>query len=344
MLTGRRVFPGDDLSDTFAAILRADPDWTALPPSTPTAIRRLLRRALEKDVRSRLPDMSIVRVELRDAEIEPREVGGAATTVPTPPRSVLRRLAPYAAMIVVALVTGGAVWRFREPVEAPHPLTRFSIDLFDQAQQLIAVRNPAAISPDGTRIVYAANQRLYLRAMDQLEATAIPGTEGGGASVGPRDPFFSPDNQWVGFWQDAQLKKVALAGGRTRHDLQRCPRPTTGHLMGTGRDLVGLAQRHHARGASRRHTRSAGLASRTPNESAFHKCCLAASGSCSSTIQPVGGIEQSQAVVHSTQTGERRALVERWCQLRATFVAGTRSVCRARSLFSRSRLMSSTSG
>jgi serine/threonine protein kinase/Tol biopolymer transport system component len=205
MLTGRRCFQGDDLSDTFAAILRADPNWTALPPGTPIAIRRLLRRSLDKDVRSRLSDMAMVRVELRDAETDPRE--DAASGVRPSRSSTLRRVAPYAAVVVAALVTGLAVWRVRQPAEVRRPLARFSIDLPDQMQ--LSAPDPVAISPDGTHLVYVANQRLYLRKLDQLDAAPIAGADSGGLGA----PFFSPDGQWIAFWQDRQLRKVALSGG-----------------------------------------------------------------------------------------------------------------------------------
>src|SRR5262249_32251619 len=69
-----------------------------------------------------------------------------------------------------------------------------------------------ALSADGSRLAYTANQRLYLRRMDQLEATPLRGTEGNGTVAG-RSPFFSPDGQWIGFWQQGQLKKVSITGG-----------------------------------------------------------------------------------------------------------------------------------
>ena len=71
-----------------------------------------------------------------------------------------------------------------------------------------------ALSADGTRLVYTANQRLYLRPMDQLEPTPIRGTEVALDQAGAaRSPFFSPDGRWIGFWQDGQLKKVSITGG-----------------------------------------------------------------------------------------------------------------------------------
>src|SRR4029079_4303974 len=66
LLTGHQVFGGDTVSDSLAAVLKTAPDWTALPPDTPPAIRRLLRRCLEKDRRERLPDLGAARLELKD--------------------------------------------------------------------------------------------------------------------------------------------------------------------------------------------------------------------------------------------------------------------------------------
>jgi len=131
MLTGRRCFHGDDVSDTFAAILQAAPDWSVLPRDTPAAIKRLLRRSLEKDVRVRLSDMAMVRVELREAESEPTpEVPPQPLVAAAPPRSLLNRMVPYgAAVFVGALVSGTIVWRLLQPVEFPRPVTRFAIEL-----------------------------------------------------------------------------------------------------------------------------------------------------------------------------------------------------------------------
>ena len=92
------------------------------------------------------------------------------------------------------------------------PLARFTITLPTGEQFSSPGRHLVALSPHGTHIVYVANNRLYLRAMDQLEAVPIRGTEGPANTAG-RSPFFSPDGQWIGFWQDGQLKKVSITGG-----------------------------------------------------------------------------------------------------------------------------------
>ena len=89
---------------------------------------------------------------------------------------------------------------------------RFSIALPAGQQFSSPGHRPLVLSPDGAAIVYTANQQLYLRSIDQLEAVAIRGTEGVGATAG-RGAFFSPDGQWVGFWQNEQFKRVPIAGG-----------------------------------------------------------------------------------------------------------------------------------
>ena len=73
MITGRRAFDGEDVSDTLANILKREPDWSALPPGTPPAIERVLRRCLTRDPRLRTHDMADVRIELDERALgEPR--------------------------------------------------------------------------------------------------------------------------------------------------------------------------------------------------------------------------------------------------------------------------------
>ena len=213
MVTGRRCFEGDDVSEVFAAILRQIPDWSALPQDTPPPIHRLLRRCLERDARSRLSDMAMVRVELCDAETE--AAAAAPSAVRAAPRSSkLRRLTPYAAAITLAVATGATVWRVRQPTESPQTAARFSVVLPEQVVLAPSGRNPVAISPDGTRVVYTVNPQapaLYVRSLDQFEPTLITATDLGARPVAC--PFFSADGQWIGFYQQGQLRKVAVSGG-----------------------------------------------------------------------------------------------------------------------------------
>ena len=218
-------FEGDDVSDTLAAILRADPDWSAMPAMAPPAIRRLLRRSLQKDPRSRLSDMAMARIELNDAEAEGRTGATDAPIVRSTRLSAVRHLAPYAAAVVLAVATGLAVWILSRPEESPRAVVRFSIDLGDQTQLSAIGRDVVALSPDGTRLVYVANQRLYVRALDRLDGEPITGTEAGGSAGFARAPFFSLDGRWIAFWQQNQLRKVSTTGGAptTICDVQPIP-------------------------------------------------------------------------------------------------------------------------
>ena len=88
---------------------------------------------------------------------------------------------------------------------------RFGINLPPTIRLTSTGPNVVAFSPDGTQLVYGASSQLYLRSMDEFDATSIPGTEGTGPTG--LSPFFSPDGQWVGFWAGGELKKVSVSGG-----------------------------------------------------------------------------------------------------------------------------------
>ena len=150
-------------------------------------------------------DAAIARIEIDDVQKEP-QVNGQGAHVDTRPRAHWARGAAFA---LVTLTVGGALLWMLRPASVPSsPLARFPIPLPAGQQFTNPGHRPVAISPEGTRIVYTANLQLHMRPLDQLEARPIPGTEAAG-----RSPFFSPDAQWIGFWQGGQFKKVAIAGG-----------------------------------------------------------------------------------------------------------------------------------
>ena len=116
LLTGRRAFVGEDVSDTLAAVLRAEPDWSALPNGVPNPIRRLLRRCLQKDRRERLANIADARLEIQDALRDPREeVAGDAGTARPPRRNIGLGLALAATMLVAV---GSVAWSMRRIVRA----------------------------------------------------------------------------------------------------------------------------------------------------------------------------------------------------------------------------------
>ena len=218
ILTGRRAFGGETVSDTLAAILRADPDLAALPEDTPRAVRRLLTRCLHKDPRLRLHHVGDARLEVLDglAGLD-AEVDLPLTAMPQ------RRFVPALLVtgVVAAVLSGLAVWSSIGTRESAAPqLSRW---LFEPPNggRFRALNGegpwlpypPIAVSADGELLAYAAAVtdgpvHLWLRNVDGLDVRQVPGTEG--AEL----PFFSPDGAWLGFWADGALQKVRVEGGR----------------------------------------------------------------------------------------------------------------------------------
>ena len=209
MLTGRAPFAGDTISDTIAAILEREPDWQALPFATPAPIRRLVRRCVEKDRKRRLDSAAGSRLEIDDAMASPAADALAATPS--------RRFTPVAiaAMAGVAVIAALVVWTLtRAAPQAPVLTSRFSI--VSPPGQPVNVSGSArdlALSPDGRHLVYrfggsnSAGSPLMVRALDQLDTQPLAGISYAYA------PFFSPDSQWIGFFENAELKKVSVSGG-----------------------------------------------------------------------------------------------------------------------------------
>jgi serine/threonine-protein kinase len=203
MLTGKMAFGGEAVTDTLAAVIRAEPDWSLLPAGTPPHVRVLLRRCLQKDVRQRLQAIGDARIALEEV------VSGTAPQLTAPVTPLWRRVLPWAAAILAVIVACLGTWILKP--SAAKPITRTVINL-PPGDQLAALDYPAiAISPDGTQIAYVAihagTRQIHLRALDSLEARALAGTEGANT------PFFSPDGQWLGFFAGGKLKKISVSGG-----------------------------------------------------------------------------------------------------------------------------------
>ena len=198
MVTGRRAFPADDVSETLALVLKADPDWNTIPSDVPRAVCELIQGCLRKNQKERISSLSTALFVLS----RPPVVAGAISVSPSP---VWRRATiVMASVLIPATLAAALVWQLR-PVPVV-PVTRLAFTL-SEGQQLNANRQAVALSPDGTRIVYAANARLYLRLMSDFEATAIPGT------APAINPVFSPDGQSLVFWAESWLKRIAISGG-----------------------------------------------------------------------------------------------------------------------------------
>jgi len=211
MLTGRRAFSGEDVSDVLASILKTEPDWKVIPSDLDPRVQNLLRRCLRKDRKNRLQAIGDVRVEIEDILTNPLDESRTATTV-APERASVWRPALLAAIGSAAVASLGWWFAGSGGVE-PQPVRRFPITLPPSVELPPNSGTLVAISPDGQTLVYRVREdgvpRLYRRSLDQLEAVPIPGTE-----YAAFYPFFSPDGQWLGFRIGTTVMKVALAGGR----------------------------------------------------------------------------------------------------------------------------------
>jgi serine/threonine-protein kinase len=221
MLTGTRPFPGDDLTDTIAAVVRAEPDWRALPAVTPVGLRRLLTRCLKKDPKARLRDIGEARLQIADLlSGAPEEISTATSGAASRPEAATRRrIVAMASVTLLVVATALATWALTRPVPGKLPPMRFAI--VPPAAQALGINGTdrdIAVSPDGTRLVYVSGGgQLMVRAFDQLDAVPLRGL------TDARSPFFSPDGQWIGFFAGrgfvtgtaGELKKVPVGGGPT---------------------------------------------------------------------------------------------------------------------------------
>jgi len=211
MLAGERPFDGEDVTDTIAAVVRGEPKWNALPADVPADTIRLLRRCLEKDSRRRFGDMSAPLFLLEDRH----DVRAATPDAEARRRPLWRRALPIAAGFVAGLIVAGAsAWSLLAPPAHRSGLTRFAIRL-DQNQSFTNVgRQLLAVSPDGRRIAYVADKKLWLRNLADPQARPLPGSDRFEAVA---SPAFSPDGQWIAFWaQDRDqsgLKRILAEGG-----------------------------------------------------------------------------------------------------------------------------------
>ncbi len=244
MLTGQRAFKGDDISDTLAAVLRENIDWTELPASTPRSVRRLLARCLERDPKRRLRDIGEARIVLEDLTLgESRsEVDAHESRAILPARTRFRwRPAIVYTLLTMALgaLAAGAAWKLKP--STPDRVFRFAVTIPSGHVFAGLNRRMVAISPDGTQVAYSATplggtSKLYMRSMSDLSVQPIEGTDG----LFPQAPVFSPDGQWIAFQAaaDQTLKKIAVNGGVA---VALCPiaAPTGGMSWGTEGILFG---------------------------------------------------------------------------------------------------------
>jgi serine/threonine-protein kinase len=227
MLTGQRLFQADTVSDTLARVLLAEPDWETIDAELPAPIGRLLRRCLERDRERRLQAVGEARIVLEDCRAAPegavlgaaaRPVHAAASVSATP-EAESRRRASMRARLALGLAAGVAVgWlaaTLLVPGRAGAPAAPLHFSVHPPKGAVFVTEDVSGvdISRDGSRIAFVAaapegpEPMIYVKRAGDAEARPVPGTEGA------RQPFFSPDGEWIGYFTDSEVRKISLSGG-----------------------------------------------------------------------------------------------------------------------------------
>ncbi|MGE3840453.1 MAG: protein kinase [Vicinamibacterales bacterium] len=207
MLSGLRPFAAEDVSETLAAVLMKEPDWSALPPMTPPTVVAVLRQCLQKDRKLRPRDIGDVSLALDGAFAPALPMGAAASTVASP--DGWRRLGwpMVGAALVAASIVGLATWT-RWPTAESRPVTRFAYALQEGHSLTGLGAGSIALAPDGRAFAYKTVRGIYVRSLSDLEPRLVPGT--------PDQPtafFFSPDGAWLAYSDDNELKRLPIQGG-----------------------------------------------------------------------------------------------------------------------------------
>jgi Tol biopolymer transport system component len=206
MLTGKRAFQGETTSDTLAAVIRADPDWTVLPPNTPLRIRELLRRCLTKDPRRRLQAIGDARIAIDETLAGG---GGDADAAAPVPASTWRRVLPWAVAVasVCVAISLVALW----PAPRVLPLRKFQRSVDNLQPGMFGIGGPA-VAPDGTKGAYQRDNRIFVWEFDRLDVYEIAEIEGP-RDAAPTPLIWSPDSASIAFRSRDKLLRVPLAGG-----------------------------------------------------------------------------------------------------------------------------------
>jgi Tol biopolymer transport system component len=342
MLTGTVPFKGESTTETLSLIVQGEPSFHLLPSTTPQQVRMLLRHCLEKEQRRRWPDAGSLRIAIDDARTASTDVETSAALIQ--PLNWRRTIVSALVVVAAAALSALGAWRMARQ-EPPRAVARVLIGVSPASEiaRTLEVpnarpfRSAIALSPDGQSLAFigalpegakdtsrppAASvstartrvRQLYLRRMDQLQATPIEGTEW------VESPFFSPDGQWVGFWQPAsdtlqsgELKKVPLAGGPI---VTICPTALpAGFSWGPNGRIIFA---NHAGGGLWQVTDAGGTpeALTTPDSARgelSHRLphVLPDGRSMLFTIQrSPGGWDDTQVAIRSLVTGEQKLLVE----------------------------------
>jgi Tol biopolymer transport system component len=243
MLTGRSTFAGGTISDTLAAVLKSDPDWAALPEETDPTLRLLIGRCLDKDVRQRMRDVGEARIAIEQilggsasgavavgATLPPTLAAGAGDgEVASAARTGPGWLRTAVLVVLVAAITALASWWINHSTGTPAPVVR-RFDIVAPGLRANISRAPK-LSPDGRRVAYIADERIWVRDLDQLTPREVPGSEGG------RNIMWSPDGDHVGWQAGNNIWRAAVAGG-AKTAICDSPPETVSAVWGPGDRII----------------------------------------------------------------------------------------------------------
>jgi len=309
MLTGRQPFPGETVTDIIAPVVARDPDWRSIPAELNPRTEELIRRCLAKNRKDRWHAIADVRVELEAIMADPHglklQAGRTARVTP-----LWRRAIPHAitAVAVAAVAVAATVVVINPRPGPPAVVMRFPIVLPADHRFVNSARHLITVSPDGSHIVYAANQQLYLRRMGDMEARPIQGT-----SQNASRPIFAPDGQWVAYVARAEnkLKKIAITGGAAVNlcDLQGNvggfgPIWNTDHYIYIGQ-LKGIDRVSEKGGNPER------IITLKDDEAAHRPQLLPGGDALLFTLETGGASrwDSAQIVVQSLKSGERKVVI-----------------------------------
>ncbi len=215
MLVGRRLFTGETVSHTLADVLRADIDFTKLPATTPSSIRKLLERCLDRDKKRRLRDIGEARIVIDDYLAGTVSSGTRRMAAPVATQPAWQRVLPWTiAGFATALLLAAGFMLWRQP--APPQAQSMNIDAKISTDRFWSdIGSGVELSPDGSIIAFIVGtgdrRQLKIRRIDQLDSTVL--VDGTSDAVSPYHPFFSPDGKWLGYATSTELRKIPISGG-----------------------------------------------------------------------------------------------------------------------------------
>lgn len=206
-LTGKKAFDGDAVTETLAAVLKNEPDWSLLPAATPMRVRVLLRRCLQKDPKQRLRDIGDARISLDEVlSGAPEAAPGLAAVLPA-----WRHAMPWAAGLLAVAIASLVTW-FLKPIPKAASAQLLRYEIFPPGKASFGGAGRFALSPDGRHLAFTAttpdgNTQIWVRDLDSLISRPLPGT------TEAEELFWSPDSRTLAFQQANKLERVDVSGG-----------------------------------------------------------------------------------------------------------------------------------